>query len=191
MKRDWTHAPSRCPCGSTHSGKDRSARTRLRSRRRPRHTSRNRSVCPSCAHPVSSLMACASAASSASTQPTKIAPRRAPPTHSCVPELRSLRADVHDIVSGRKTMYGISTSITFLLPHAEAAALVQRSKSGDLVSMLPAKDDRSLVATSRNNQMEYALRALMKAFPSDGLSYLRRWDEVHDKPPWITAIRGA
>ena len=90
-------------------------------------------------------------------------------------------------------MSKLSHSVTFLLPHMEAAALVE-ARSTHWSAIPPGTgtgtDDLFLYASSRNNHMEYALRELVRAFPFGGLSYLRSWDEVINSPPWLAALHG-
>jgi len=90
-------------------------------------------------------------------------------------------------------MSGLSASLTFLLSHADAATFVNAVGTKNWSAVLPeyGKEDEFLYASSRNNYMEYALRAVLKEFQCEGLSYLRRWDEIINRPPWAVALEDA
>ncbi len=84
-----------------------------------------------------------------------------------------------------------SISITFLATHEIAARFTDTVESPGLRD-LPENIDRDffLYVSSRNNATEHDLRVLVEAFQCGGLSYLRQWDEIVNRPPWIVALHG-
>lgn len=90
-------------------------------------------------------------------------------------------------------MSGLSASLTFLLAHPDAVTFVQAVETKSWSAVLPeyGKEGEFLYASSRNNHMEYALRAVLKEFQCEGLSYFRAWDQIINRPPWAVALEGA
>lgn len=89
-------------------------------------------------------------------------------------------------------MSGQSSSLTFLASHEIAARFADTYQSAEWRDLPDCKDkDSFLFASSRNNHMEYDLRQLIREFPCEGLAYLRKWDEIFNRPPWIVALHGA
>jgi hypothetical protein len=89
-------------------------------------------------------------------------------------------------------MSGQSSSLTVLASHEIAARFTDTYESEEWRDLLDCKDKDSLLfASSRNNHMEHDLRRLIREFPCEGLAYLRKWDEIINRPAWIVALHGA
>lgn len=88
-------------------------------------------------------------------------------------------------------MSGLSVSLTFLLS-CERASLFVNAVEVEKWARLPEFENKEdfLYASSRNNGIEYDLRALLKAFQCQELSYFRDWDEIINRPPWTVALMG-
>jgi hypothetical protein len=90
------------------------------------------------------------------------------------------------------TMSGQSSSLTVLTSHEIAARFRETYESEAWRNLPDCKDkDSVLFASSRNNHMEYDLRRLMLEFPCGGLAYLRKWDEIINRPAWVVALQDA
>lgn len=91
-------------------------------------------------------------------------------------------------------MSGDSLSLTFLVPASDVCAAVKAVESDDMSVVDSAYNkfrDHFLSAISRNNHLEFELRALVKEFGSEKLGYVGEWEEIINcGAPHVAAISG-